>query len=270
METEFIPKFSNKRQKSEALTSLIKASIKSKLIKEVAEMSQEEKESNYYIPIEVETPKSKKGIEKAIDRFIADFSPLEDEAEELLSFLGFYDEEPPYNEKPLYKLLHTKITEETKAKEITEIVKDILTGLPVEDLNKLWVFGITVTEEEAKENVKMWAQDVATNTANFLLFYAIGKWKQVMYKEEPEDAITYSAKENYKTNRQVLKAIFPEDPEDIEEPEKLEEYKERATKVVESYPKEAQAYYRGITMLLNNYSEKAITATVKALLKDEL
>lgn len=88
-----------------------------------------------------------------------------------------------------------------------------------------------------------------------------------MYKEEPEDAITYSAKENYKINRQVLKAIYPED---IEEPEKLEEYKERATKAVESYPKQAQAYCRGFIMLQNNYSEKAITATVKALLKDEL
>ena len=198
---------------------------------------------------------------------MADFTPLEDEAEELLSFLGFYDDEPPYNEKPLYKVLHAQITREAKTKEIVETVKGILRGLSVEELNKLWVFGITVTEEEAKENVKMWVKRAATNTANFLLFYAIGKWKQVMYKEEPEDAITYSAKENYKINRQVLKAIYPED---IEEPEKLEKYKGRATKVVENYPKQAQAYCRGFIMLQNNYSEKAITATVKALLKDEL
>lgn len=267
MKTEFIPKFSNRTGKSKALMSLIQSSIEAELMKEVEAMSQEEKEGNHYVAIEPEIPKTKKGIEKAIDKFIADFSPLEDEAEELLSFLGFYDEEPPYNEKPLYKVLHAQITKEAKPKEIVETVKGILRGLSVEELNKLWVFGITVTEEEAKENVKMWVKRAATDTKSFLLFYAIGKWKQVMYKEEPEDAITYSAKENYKINRQVLKAIYPED---IEEPEKLEEYKGRATKVVENYPKQAQAYCRGFIMLQNNYSEKAITATVKALLKDEL
>ena len=164
-------------------------------------------------------------------------------------------------------MLHAQITKEAKPKEIVETVKGILRGLSVEELNKLWVFGITVTEEEAKENVKMWVKRVASNTANFLFFYAVGSWRQIMCKDEPEDAITFSAKENYKINRQVLKAIYPED---IEEPEKLEKYKGRATKVVENYPKQAQAYCRGFIMLQNNYSEKAITATVKALLKDEL
>jgi len=267
METEFTPKFSNKSSKGKALMSLIQSSIEAELMKEVEGMSQEEKEGNHYVAIEPEIPKTKKGIEKAIDKFIADFSPLEDEAEELLSFLGFYDEEPPYNEKPLYKLLHAEIIDESNPKQIVETVKSILIGLPAEELNKLWIFGITVTEEEAKENVKLWVKGVATNTANFLFFYAIGKWKQVMYKEEPEDAITYSARENYKINRQVLKAVYPED---IEEPEELEEYKERATKAVESYPKQAQTCCRGFTMLQNNYSERAIAATVKALLKDEL
>ena len=267
METEFIPKFSNKSSKSKALMSLIQSSIEAELMKEVEAMSQEEKEGNHYVAIEPEIPKTKKGIEKAIDKFIADFSPLEDEAEELLSFLGFFDNEAPYNEKPLYKLLHAEITEETKPKKVVETVKGILTGLPVEELNNLWVFGIRVTEEEAKENVKMWVKRVASNTANFLFFYAVGSWRQIMCKDEPEDAITFSAKENYKINRQVLKAIYPED---IEEPEKLEKYKGRATKVVENYPKQAQAYCRGFIMLQNNYSEKAITATVKALLKDEL
>ena len=264
MKTEFIPKFSNRTGKSKALHSLIESSVMAKLLREVEEMSLEEKEGNLYIAIEPEIPKTKKGIEKAIDKFIADFTPLEDEAEELLSFLGFYDDEPPYNEKPLYKVLHAQITREAKTKEIVETVKGILRGLSVEELNKLWVFGITVTEEEAKENVKMWVKRAATNTANFLLFYAIGKWKQVMYKEEPEDAITYSAKENYKINRQVLKAIYPED---IEEPGELEEYKERATKAVNSYPKEAQAYCRGFTMLQNNFSERAIIATLKKMLE---
>lgn len=266
MKTEFIPKFSNRTGKRKALHSLIESSIMAKLLREVEEMSLEEKEGNHYIAIEPEIPKTKKGIEKAIDKFIADFSPLEDEAEELLSFLGFFDNEAPYNEKPLYRLLHAEITEETEPKKVVETVKGILTGLPVEELNKLWVFGITVTEEEAKENVKRWVKGVASNTANFLFFYAVGSWRQIMCEDEP-DAITFSAKENYKINRQVLKAIYPED---IEEPEKLEEYKGRATKVVENYPKQAQAYCRGFIMLQNNYSEKAITATVKALLKDEL
>ena len=149
METEFTPKFSNKSSKSKALMSLIQSSIEAELMKEVEAMSQEEKQDNHYIAIEPEIPKTKKGIEKAIDKFIADFTPLEDEAEELLSFLGFYGDEPPYNEKPLYKVLHAQITREAKTKEIVETVKGILRGLSVEELNKLWVFGITVTKEKA-------------------------------------------------------------------------------------------------------------------------
>ncbi len=43
-------------------------------------MSQEDKERNHYVAMEPEIPKTKKGIEKAIDKFIADLNPLEDEA----------------------------------------------------------------------------------------------------------------------------------------------------------------------------------------------
>ncbi len=268
MKTEFIPKFSNRTGKSKALHSLIESSVMAKLLREVEEMSLEEKEGNHYIAIEPEIPKTKKGIEKAIDKFIADFSHLEDEAEELLSFLGFFDNEAPYNEKPLYKLLHAEITEETKPKKVVETVKGILTGLPVEELNKLWVFGITVTEEEAKENVKMWVKGVASNTANFLLFYAIGSWRQIMCKDEPEDAISYSAIENHKLHRKYLYSDEKLTPE--EEAKKIEEYKERVTKAVRDYPKEAEAYFRGWTMLKNNYSERAILETAKKILKDEL
>ena len=118
----------------------------------------------------------------------------------------------------------TKIKEEVERRDLSDVPTDKLLELLlkynsqvkeeiVEELNKLWVFGITVTEEEAKENVKMWVKRVASNTANFLFFYAVGSWRQIMCEDEPEDAITYSAKENYTINRQVFTRIYPEDTE---------------------------------------------------------
>jgi hypothetical protein len=275
MEREYLPNFGNKKEKLIALDRLIKASITKKLIAEVEAMSQEDKLGDHYLSITPEIPKTKKGIEKAIDTFINDFSPLEDNGEELLSYLGFYDNEAPHNEKPIYIALRSKIESKeagdeieilTETKEVINIVRDTLRGLGGEELYNLWIFGITVTEEEAKENVKLWVERKASNVLYSLLFYAMGSYAEIMYKEPPEDAITYSAKETYRLNRQVFTTIYPND---IEEPEKLSEYKERVEQNLKGYPKEAEAYCRGWVMAKSNYSERAIIATINTILNNE-
>jgi 23S rRNA pseudouridine1911/1915/1917 synthase len=48
------------------------------------------------------------------------------------------------------------------------------------------------------------------------------------------------------------------------------ELPEDLKKVIDKYPKEAEAYCRGYVMLHNNYSERAIVSTVKSILKNEL
>jgi hypothetical protein len=275
MENQYLPNFGNKKEKLIVLDRLIKASITKKLIAEVEAMSQEEKMGNHYLPIAPDIPKTKKGVDKAIDTFINDFSPLLDNGEELLSYLGFYDNEPPHNEKPIYKSLHAKIKSKeagdeveilTEPKEVINIMRDTLKELEVEELDKVGVFGTTVTEEEAKENIEFFVERKAQNEAYYLLFYAMGNYAEIMYKEEPEDdAITYSAKQVYRVHRKISPY-----PNDIEEPEELSEYIERAKESLKEYPKEAEAYCRGWVMVRSNYSERAIISTINTILNNEL
>jgi len=276
MEREYMPNFGNQKDKLIALNRIIKASITKKLIAEVEAMSQEDKLENYYLPITPEIPKTKKGIEKAIDTFINDFSPLEDNGEELLSYLGFYDNEAPHNEKPIYIALRSKIESKeagdeieilTETKEVINIVRDTLRGLGGEELYNLFTFGIIVTEEDAKENVRLWGERKARNVLFSLLFYARGSYAEIMYKEPPEDAIIYSAKETYRLERQVFTTIYPND---IQEPEELSKYKEMVEQNIKDYPKEAEAYCRGWVMVESNYSERAIITTINTILNNEL
>ena len=266
MDTEFQPNFGNRVSKQKKLWEIIHSSIRTKSIAEVAAMSLEEKRSNHYIMIEIDIPKTKKSIDKAIDKFIKDFTPLEDNGEQLLEFLGFYDDEAPYNEKPMYKELHEKITEEeTEPEEIVKIVKAILTELPPEELRELWVFGMPVTEEEAKTNVEQWANN--TYPIRILAEYATGELIK-NYSEQGDDAITYSAKqqiEHNKTYRKNNQVLTPE-----EEAKEIEEYKILVEEVIKKYPKETQGYCRGRAMVEQNFSEKTILATIKIILEDEL
>ena len=54
-------------------------------------MSQEDKRAEHFTAILPEIPKTKKGIDKAIDVFINDFTPDNDNGDELLGSLGFFD-----------------------------------------------------------------------------------------------------------------------------------------------------------------------------------
>ena len=277
MDIEFKPKFSNRATKLQALREVITASIKDKLQAELNAMSLEEKLDNHYLPITPEIPKTKKGIEKALDEFINDYTPLEDKGEELLSCLGFYDNEPPHNETPLYKSLHAKIKSKvngdeldilTEPKKVIEIVRALLIELPVKELYDLYVFGIVVTEEDVKRNIEWYFDKADFYYQSKLLFYAVGSFGKIAFKEgfQPEDAITYSAQKECEIHKQSVDGIRSDKTEEGE----LNEWRERVIEAIEKYPNETQAYCRGYVMLSHNYSERAILSTVKSILKNEL
>lgn len=276
METEIKPVIGSLKDKAKRLQELIKSSIESKLLAGVEATSQEEKLENHYLPIEPEIPKVKKDIDKAIDTFINDFQNKEDRGAELLGYLNYWDNEPPYNERKHYKLLHSELSldkvdaDKYNYKEVEDKVRVVLKQLSPEELYNLYIFGVVVTPEDAKRNLTWWIEANRDNVDYYLFLYAVGNWKIIMLKEEwkPEDAISYSAIENHKLHRKYLYSDEKLTPE--EEAKKIEEYKERVTKAVRDYPKEAEAYFRGWTMLKNNYSERAILETAKKILKDEL
>jgi len=276
METEIKPVIGSLKGKAKRLQELIRSSIESKLLAEVEDMSQEEKLKNHYLPIELEIPKAKRDIDKAIDTFINDFQNKEDRGAELLEYLNYWDNEPPYNESKHYKLLHRELSlEKVEAskytyKEVEDKVRVVLKQLSPEELYNLYIFGVVVTPEDAKRNLTWWIEANRDNVDYYLFLYAVGNWKKIMFKEDmkPEDAISYSAIENHKLHRKYLYSDEKLTPE--EEAKNIEEYKERVNKAINKYPKETEAYCRGWAMLKNNYSERAILETAKKILKDEL
>ena len=276
METEIKPVIGSLKGKAKRLQELIRSSIESKLLAEVEDMSQEEKLKNHYLPIEPEIPKAKRDIDKAIDTFINDFQNKEDRGAELLEYLNYWDNEPPYNESKHYKLLHRELSlEKVEAskytyKEVEDKVRVVLKQLSPEELYNLYIFGVVVTPEDAKRNLTWWIEANRDNVDYYLFLYAVGNWKKIMFKEDmqPEDAISYSAIENHKLHRKYLYSDEKLTPE--EEAKNIEEYKERVNKAINKYPKETEAYYRGWAMITNNYSERAILETAKKILKDEL
>ena len=94
MDIEFIPKIRGGKYRLSTFNKIefkIEDSIKAKRRADLEAMSQEDKIDNHYTAILPEIPKTKKGIDKAIDVFINDFTPDTDSGENLLEYLGFYD-----------------------------------------------------------------------------------------------------------------------------------------------------------------------------------
>ena len=167
MNIEFIPKLRGGNDRLSTFNKIefkIEESIKAKRRADLEAMSQEEKIDNHYTAILPEIPKTKKGIEKAIDVFINDFTPDTDNGEELLENLGFYDlgaelEARDWTKRAKYLRERIKFKEEgdtitilSSTKEVVDVVREYLQILPTEELYNLWVFGIVVTEEDANRN----------------------------------------------------------------------------------------------------------------------
>lgn len=274
MDIEFIPKMRGGKDRVSIIHKIdtkIEESIKAKRRAELEAMSQEDKIDNHYTAILPEIPKTKKGIDKAIDEFIKSFTPDTDSGEELLEYLGFYDigediEEGDWTIRAKYLRERIKFKEEgdtitilSSTKEVVDVVREYLQSLPTEELYKLYVFGIVVTEEDANRNKEMFIDQAKYWYMSKLLFYAEKK-----YNSEPtdteEDVLYKAGEREYK----LTKYHFL----DTTEEENLETYKSLIKKAITDYPAEATAYCRALKMIRNNYSERAILSTVDKILSN--
>lgn len=274
MNIEFIPKLRGGKDRASTFDKFmfkIEESIKAKRRADLEAMSQEEKIANHYTAILPEIPKTKKGIDKAIDVFINDFTPDTDSGENLLEYLGFYDigegiEEGDWTIRAKYLRERIKFKEEgdtitilSSTKEVVDVVREYLQSLPTEELYKLYVFGIVVTEEEANRNKETFI-DQANYWYRYRLFdYAIEKCNSTS-KDTEEDVLYKAGEREYK----ITKYHFL----DTTEEENLEQYKDLIKRAITDYPAEATAYCRALKMIRNNYSERAILSTVDKILSN--
>ena len=273
--SELIPKLRGVNDRLSTFNKIefkIEESIKAKRRADLEAMSQEEKIDNHYTAILPEIPKTKKGIDKAIDVFINDFTPDTDSGENLLEYLGFYDigegiDEGDHTIRAKYLRERIKFKEEgdtitilSSTKEVVNVVIEYLQSLPTEELYNLWIFGIVVTEEEANKNKEYFIDQAKYFDVNKLFYYADEKYSN--YYQATEDEILLKA------GKRWYNVISKRDFVDTTEEEKIEDCKEQIIKVITDYPTEATAYYRGLSMIKRNYSEKAILSTIDVILNN--
>lgn len=274
MNIEFIPKIRGVKDRVATLKKIefkIEESIKAKRRADLEAMSQEDKIYNHYAAILPEIPKTKKGIDKAIDVFINDFTPDTDSGENLLEYLGFYEfgegiEEGDCTIRAKYLRERIKFKEEgdtitilSSTKEVVDIVRELLQSLPTEELYNLSIFGIVVTEEEANKNKEYFIDQVKYFYMYKLYSYAIEKYNSK--HTDTEDDILFKAGER---EFKISKYHFSNTTEE----ENLEQYKKLIIKAITDYPEEATAYCRAFKMIRSNYSERAILSTIDKILSN--
>jgi len=278
MDIEFIPKLRGGKDRASTFDKFmfkIEESIKAKRRADLEAMSQEDKIYNHYTAILPEIPKTKKGIDKAIDVFINDFTPDNDNGDELLGSLGFFDigediEEGDYTIRAKYLRERIKFKEEgdtitilSSTKEVVNVVREYLQSLPTEELYNLWIFGTVVTEEEANKNRENFIDQAKYWYMYKLFCYADEKHKSKV-KATEEDVLLKAGERNYKLMKDVFKEIYVNKTDEDE----IKENKEWIRKAITEYPEEATAYCRALKMLRNNYSERAILSTIDNILSN--
>ena len=274
MNIEFIPKIRGGKDRLSTFNKIefkIEDSIKAKRRADLEAMSQEDKIDNHYTAILPEIPKTKKGIDKAIDVFINDFTPDTDSGENLLEYLGFYDigegiEEGDHTIRAMYLRERIKFKEEgdtitilSSTKEVVNVVREYLQSLPTEELYNLSVFGIVVTEEEANKNRENFIDQAKYWYMYKLYCYATEKYNSKA-KDTEEDILLKAGETEYKLSKYHFL--------DTTEEENLAQYKKLIIKAITDYPEEATAYCRAYKMLRNNYSERAILSTIDKILSN--
>jgi len=273
MNIEFIPKIRGGKDRLSTFNKIefkIEDSIKAKRRADLEAMSQEDKIDNHYTAILPEIPKTKKGIDKAIDVFINDHTPETDNGEELLEYLGFYDiregiDEGDWTIRAMYLRERIKFKEEgdtitilSSTKEVVNVVREYLQSLPTEELYNLSVFGIVVTEEEANKNRENFIDQAKYWYMYKLYCYATEKYNSKA-KDTEEDILLKAGETEYKLSKYHFFTT---------EEENLAQYKKLIIKAITDYPEEATAYCRAYKMLRNNYSERAILSTIDKILSN--
>lgn len=281
MDIEFIPKIRGGKDRLSTLKKIefkIEESIKAKRRADLEAMSQEEKIENWYTAILPEIPKTKKGIDKAIDTFINDYTPETDNGEGLLEYLGFYDigegiDEGDWTIRAMYLRERIKFKEEgdtitilSSTKEVVNVVREYLQSLPTEELYNLWIFGTVVTEEEANKN-----RENFIDQAKYWYMYKLYCYAEESYNFKPtdteEDVLYKAGEREYKIDLQLNKTYYSYLKNKTDQ-ENIDNYKERIRKAITEYPEEATAYCRALKMLRNNYSERAILSTIDKILSN--
>jgi len=272
--SELIPKLRGVNDRLSTFNKIefkIEESIKAKRRSDLEAMSQEEKIDNHYTAILPDIPKTKKGIDKAIDSYIKEMTPETDNGEELLEYLGFYDigediEEGDWTKRAKYLRERIKFKEEgdtitilSSTKEVVNVVREYLQSLPTEELYNLWIFGIVVTEEEANENKERFIDQAKYWYMNKLYFYAKEKYNSKATDTE-EDILLKAGEGEYKIDNYQFSNTTEE--------ENLEQYKKLIIKAITGYPEEATAYCRAFRMIRSNYSERAILSTIDKILSN--
>ena len=274
MDIEFIPKIRGGKDRLSTFNKIefkIEDSIKAKRRADLEAMSQEDKIDNHYTAILPEIPKTKKGIDKAIDVFINDHTPETDNGEELLEYLGFYDigegiDEGDWTIRAMYLRERIKFKEEgdtitilSSTKEVVNVVREYLQSLPTEELYNLSVFGIVVTEEEANKNRENFIDQAKYWYMYKLYCYATEKYNSKA-KDTEEDILLKAGETEYKLSKYHFL--------DTTEEENLAQYKKLIIKAITEYPEEATAYCRAFKMIQGNYSERAILSTIDKILSN--
>jgi len=276
MNIEFIPKLRGGKDRGSTYKKMkfkIEESIRTKRRADLEAMSQEEKIDNHYTAILPEIPKTKKGIDKAIEGYIKEMTPEKDKGDELLGNLGFYDlgedlEEGDWTIRAKYLRERIKFKEEgdtitilSSTKEVVDVVREYLQSLPTEELYNLWIFGTVVTEEEANRDKEYFIDQAKYWYIHKLLCYAIEK---DMSRDTEENILLKAGEREYKHLKDIFKEIYVNKTDE----EAIKENKERVIKAITEYPEEATAYCRALKMLRNNYSERAILSNIDKILSN--
>ena len=281
MDIEYMPKMRQGKDRASVFEKMmfkIEESIKAKRRANIEAMSQEELKDNLFIEILPEIPKTKKGVDKAIEEFIKDMRPEEDNGEELLEFLGFYDigegiEEGDWTKRANYLRERIKFKEEgdtitilSSTKEVVNVVIEYLQSLPTEDLFSLHIFGYVTTQEDANRYKETYIDQAKYWYMEKLLWYSKERYNSEA-KDTEEDILYKAGERLYKEDLKYIDThyIFLKDKTDQEN---IEEYKERIRKAITDYPEEAMAYYKGLRMLEINYSDRAVLSTLDKLLNN--
>jgi len=281
MDIEYMPKMRQGKDRASVFEKMmfkIEESIKAKRRANIEAMSQEELKDNLFIEILPEIPKTKKGVDKAIEEFIKDMRPEEDNGEELLEFLGFYDigegiEEGDWTKRANYLRERIKFKEEgdtitilSSTKEVVNVVIEYLQSLPTEELFSLHIFGYVTTQEDANRYKETYIDQAKYWYMEKLLWYSKERYNSEA-KDTEEDILYKAGERLYKEDLKYIDThyIFLKDKTDQEN---IEEYKERIRKAITDYPEEAMAYYKGLRMLEINYSDRAVLSTLDKLLNN--
>lgn len=280
MDIDFIPKLRKGQDRAvvfDKIDAIIQDRITAKAKAKLEAMSLEELKDNHYTAILPEIPKTKKGIDKAIEKFIKDMQPEKDNGEEVLEYLGFYDigegiEEGDWTIRAKYLRERIKFKEEgdtitilSSTKEVVNVVIEYLQSLPTEELYNLWVFGIVVTEEEANKNKEDFI-DQAKYKIFGIYYYVNAKFDEGFrtLPQAPEDDILLKAGEDI--FNQTKDAPFHS--KDKTDKENIKLWSEKIRAVITEYPEETIAYYRANKMRRTNYTDKAILSTLDKILNN--